>query len=845
MAALGPYAAKRNFSKTAEPEPKPESQARRKGPHRRAGLAYVVQKHAARRLHYDLRLELDGVLKSFAVTRGPSLVPGDKRLAIQVEDHPLDYAGFEGPIPEGEYGAGTVIVWDRGSWIPEADPRAGLEKGRLSFELKGEKLRGSWHLVRMHRRRGEKRDSWLLIKQKDQAARSKDAPDILDERPESVLSGLALDELTEGSSPGKGARKPARGKMAKDKAGSAGLPGFVPPCLATLAAKPPAGERWLHEVKFDGYRIQARVLDGKVTLFTPSGQDWSLRFGKGILAALAGLDAESLVIDGEVVAEGEAGASDFAALQADLSAGRTERLRYYAFDLLHHDGVDLRKDRLEARQRRLHEILAGLDGKSPLRQSEPFAESGELVLEHACRLSLEGIVSKRRAAPYRSGRNRDWIKSKCADRQEFVVAGWTPSTVTPRAVGSLVLAYYQEGELVHAGRVGTGFGRAVAKELWQRLDALEETAMPFAQRPERSDRDVHWVRPELVAEVEYRGWTGELLLRHAAFRGLRDDKPAAEIVREEAPAPETKAPAPKKKARSRAGTVKLTHPDRIYWPDAGITKQGLADYYAEIWPWMAPHVVARPLSLLRCPSGIDEKCFFQKAPWRGLHRAISVLENPGEGGETVLAIENLEGMIALVQAGVLELHPWGARIDDLDHPDQLTFDLDPGEGAGWAQLKDAAWQVRERLRAAGLESYLKTSGGKGLHVVVPLQPEADWAAAKSFARGLADAMSADSPDLYTATMARNRRHGRIFVDWLRNSRGNTAIAAYSSRARAGAPVAAPLAWSELDQDVRETPFDVANLPLRLDRLREDPWAGFFRLRQVLPAAPKPGRRAKR
>jgi bifunctional non-homologous end joining protein LigD len=850
VASLQTYAAKRDFAKTREPRGSKAKQS---------GHVFVVQKHAARRLHYDFRLELDGVLKSWAITKGPSLVPGEKRLAVEVEDHPIDYQDFEGTIPQGQYGGGTVLVWDRGTWTPIGDPHEGLAKGHLDFELDGEKLHGAWHLLRMRGKPGEKRHNWLLIKARDAAAREPGEPDILDESPQSVLSGRAIEEVAEDKkgrtwssnrSSKRGAEapaKPAKPKQAREparaapeasapdvaklkKARKAALPAFVPPCLATLVSKPPKGAGWVHEIKFDGYRLQARIDGGKVKLLTRSGLDWTTKFGKRVLAALGSLPVRQALVDGELVVEGEAGASDFAALQAALSEGKTDRFVFYAFDLIYANGYDLRDAALGERKAALRAVLAGTEGA--VRFSEHFETEGDIVLENACRLSLEGIVSKRADAPYRSGRNRDWIKSKCSHRQEFVIAGYVPSSTGAKAIGSLVLGLYEGGKLVHAGRVGTGFSAKVARELWSRLEKLRLDKPWFAGKLTAEERrDARWARPELVAEVEFRSWTGAHLLRHASFRGLRDDKPAKEIVREDAG--EAAAGPPASASRKSFG-VKLTHPDRIYWADAGVTKQGLAEYYADVWKWMAPHVVARPLSLVRCPDGIGAKCFFQKAAWKGIHRSVTVLRNPGEGGDEFLAIRDLDGLVAMVQAGVLEIHPWGSTIGDLDRPDRLIFDLDPGPDVGWPELVHAAQEVRRRLKDAGLESFLKTTGGKGLHVVAPLEPVAHWDEVKPYTRSIAEAMAADSPDRCVAKMSKQLRAGHIFVDYLRNGRGATAVAAYSTRARPGAPVSTPLAWDELGPDVRGAHFHVANLAARLAHLDRGPWSGFFKIKQRLP-----------
>ena len=813
--ALDRYRDRRRFDRTPEPEGSAGAAP--------GGDAYLVQKHAARRLHYDLRLEMDGVLRSWAVARGPSLVPGERRLAVHVEDHPLEYGTFEGTIPKGEYGGGTVILWDRGRWSPIGDARKGYAKGSLDFELHGEKLRGRWHLVRMARRRGDKTDNWLLIKGDDAFARGRDDPDILVERPASVATGRLVEEVA-GEAPGWSSRTgriepgPPEGPAVPAGTPEAGYPGFVPPALATLRATSPRGDRWLHEIKFDGYRLQAHVISGRVLLLTRSGLDWTDRFGTALPAALAALPVREAILDGELVVEGPSGASDFSALQADLSAGRGDRLVYYGFDILHLDGHDLRPLPQIDRKAALAALLAGAG--PPLRYSEHFDESGEMVLRHACRLSLEGVVSKDRNAPYRSGRGTAWIKAKCSLRQEFVVAGFVPSSTTGTAIGSLVLGTYDGDGLVHAGRVGTGFTRAVAADLFRRLEPLVGGRSPFAAKLSTEEaRGVTFVRPELVAEVEFRAWTADALVRHASFRGLREDRAPREVRREtaDAAAPARTAPA-----------VRLTHPDRIYWPDVGVTKAGLADYYVDAFPRMAPFVVDRPLALVRCPDGVGGQCFFQKHAWRGQSREIVRAFDPRDGSdEPIVAVDGLPGLLGLVQGGVLEIHPWGARLSDLERPDVITMDLDPGPGVAWDDVIEAAREVRERLSAAGLPSFVKTSGGKGLHVVAPLEPRADWATVKAFTRSVAIAMASDAPGRFVATVTQATRTRRILIDSLRNGRGATAVAPYSTRARAGAPVSMPLDWSELGPTIGPASFTVLDVASRLAST-PDPWADFRR-----------------
>lgn len=830
--ALNAYRKRRNFKATPEPKGK-RSQ--------RTGDSFVIQKHDARRLHYDFRLEIDGVLKSWAVTKGPSLVPGEKRLAVHVEDHPLEYGDFEGTIPKGEYGGGTVIVWDRGTWKPIRDAHDGYAKGHLEFELRGEKLGGRWHLIKMTRKPREKRENWLLIKSEDEAARSDRDPSILDTHPESVLTGRRIRDVA-GEEPGwssktgkikrKGKRR-SKSEAARSDGGAiapldpsqlegvkkARLPDFLEPMLASLAAAPPAGKRWVHEIKFDGYRLQARIEAGRVKLLTRSNLNWTKKFGKDIVAAFQNLPAGTALLDGELVVETGSGASDFCALQADLSEGRSDRFVFYLFDLLHLDGYDLTRLPLIERKRLGKQLVA--NGDDILRYSDHFDDNGELVLRHACRLSLEGIVSKLRDAPYRPGRGKSWAKSKCSARQEFVVAGYVPSTTSRKAIGSLVLGIYEGRALRHVGRVGTGYTAAVSEDLFKRLERIRIPASPFASRlTAEQARQVRYVRPELVAEVEFRAWTADGHLRHASFRGLREDKPAREIVRETAKA-SSKAPKPQRR------TVRLTHPDRLYWPDDGVTKEGLADYYAEIWKHIAPYVVGRPLALLRCPNGIKGEKFFQKHAWKGLNPNIELAIDPTASSEApLIAVQDFDGLIGLVQSAVLEIHPWGSTLADWERPDTIIMDLDPGEGVPWGAVIAAAKETRERLKDAGLASYVKTSGGKGLHVVSPLKPKAEWPAVKAFTKSVADAMASDSPKRFVSTINKSKRRGKILVDYLRNQRGATAVAAYSTRARPGAAVSAPLSWDELTLGIGPSYFTVENLPTRLASMKTDPWEGF-------------------
>ena len=721
-----------------------------------------------------------------------------------------------------------MIVWDRGTWTPVFDAAKGYAKGHLEFELKGEKLTGRWHLIRMRGKPREKRENWLLIKGEDSGARDETAPDILVERPESVKTGRLIEEVAGKSTP------KARARKASPKPAAA-MPEFLPPMLASLVKATPSDDRWLHEIKFDGYRIQAHLKDGKVRLFTRSGRDWTDRFGDSLAKALAALPAEQAILDGEVVVEVAGRSSDFSALQADLSEGRSDRMLYYVFDLLHLNGHDLTPLPLVERKRLLATLVA--KAADPIRLSDHLDDRGEIVLRHACRMGLEGVVSKLRDSPYRAGRGQAWVKSKCSARQEFVIGGFVPSAASPRAIGSLVMGVFRGDKLHHVGRVGTGFSAAVAEGLMTRLKALETGESPFDLPLKGVEkRGVRYVRPELVAEVYFRAWTADGNLRHATFRGLREDKEASEVTGEgrPSPAPEDAEATPTDPPPARR--IKLTHPDRVYWPKEGITKAELADYYTAVWSWIAPHVIGRPLALLRCPDGIGGQQFFQKHEWKGMNAAILRVQDPAEPKDAPsLAIATLDGLIALVQSAALEIHPWGSTLKDWERPDRIVIDLDPGEGIAWADLVAAATDVRQRLEAVGLAAFAKTSGGKGLHVVAPLQPRADWPAVKTFCRDLAQAMASEDPSRYVATITKSKRRGKILVDYLRNQRGATAVAAYSTRARPGAQVSAPVTWDELAAGAGPADFTVRTMPVRLQSLRRDPWEGFAEAARSLPA----------
>lgn len=853
---LSGYKQKRDFRLTPEPEGKVKKSE--------GSRLYIIQKHDASRLHYDFRLELGGVLKSWAVPKGPSLDPNDKRLAVQVEDHPVAYGSFEGIIPEGRYGGGTVMLWDRGDWEAIGDPKEGIRKGKLEFRLNGEKLKGEWALVRMSGRGREEGKDWLLIKKKDKYARSGKTFDVLNKYPASVATGRGMNEIAGARdrvwrSPGKKSKRASSAKENTSRkaaestdmpdpaelpdARKARLPQEVSPQLATLVGSPPEGNGWLHELKFDGYRIISILENKKAKLLTRNGKDWTKKFGN-IARALEELPVNQAVLDGEVVVLNPDGVSDFQALQNALRESRKGVLHYFLFDLIYCNGYDLTRTPLIDRKRLLKTIFDSSAGSgSLLRFSDHIVGSGDSVYKNACGMSLEGIVSKRVDAAYVERRTRDWVKVKCIKRQEFVIGGYKESSKSSRAgFRSLLLGYYEDRDtLVYCGGVGTGFNQASLREIGKRLGTIRQKNPPFKNPPTGSDaRGVHWVQPKLAAEVEFTEWTDENMLRHPSFKGIREDKPAKEIIRERGAAggPMKKDQNNKKNTGDDiiAG-IHLTHGDRILYPDQGLTKIELARFYEDIADWILPHIVNRPLTVVRCPGGSQQQCFYQKNIGEGLPAAIhGVIIGEKKEDKSYIAIKDLKGLISLVQIGVLEIHPWGSRTDKLEKPDRMVFDLDPGEGVSYVNVVDAAFALRDRLGKLGLESFVKTSGGKGLHVVVRLERRSGWEEIKTFSKAVADEMVSSEPDKYIATMSKAKRKGKIFIDYLRNNRDATAVAAYSTRARKGAPVSTPIGWDELTPELTPYKYNVENLRERLSALKQDPWEDFFNVRQKITAS---------
>jgi bifunctional non-homologous end joining protein LigD len=863
---LSLYQRKRDFTKTAEP----------------SGAAkvllaeyprFVIQKHAATRLHYDLRLEVEGVFKSWAVTKGPSLDPKEKRLAVETEDHPLDYGDFEGTIPKGEYGGGTVMLWDRGFWAAEGEPGKALRKGELRFTLVGEKLQGSWVLVRLrHDRDHGKRTNWLLIKRHDGYEREGDNDGILTQD-RSVASGRSMDEIAAGKG-----RKPKSFMLGKknglkadaiwnshrngssatpavaaastltrrprgSRKGAGTMPKFISPQLCKRVDRPPVSDDWVHEIKLDGYRMQLRVEDGEAVMRTRKGLDWTDTFAA---VADAGRNLPDCIIDGEVCALGHNGAPDFAALQAALSEGRSQDLTYFVFDLLFEGPADLRQMPLTDRKARLKTILGRKKRQAGhIRYVEHLSEPGDAVLKSACNLNLEGIISKRARAPYQSGRTETWHKSKCRGGQEVVIGGWSGSSNNLR---SLLVGVYRGDHLVHMGRVGTGFNSRNAGSLLKKLNALKTDRSPFGGKgAPRKKADWTWVEPKLVAEIEFAGWTGDGNVRQAAFKGLREDKPADEAAAEH-PTPAKEAdlllPAPNMRGnRVNGGSdvvkgVVISKPDKPLWPDPdNLTKLDLAQYLEKVGPWMIEHLKGRPCSIIRAPDGINGERFFQRHEMKGMSNLLSLARVEGDR-KHYIQIDRIEGLIAAAQVAAIEYHPWNNQPGHPPIPGRLVFDVDPAPDVGFDRVIAAARELKERLEALGLVAFCKTTGGKGLHVVTPLTVKTKdglgWDEAKGFAQALCSAMAADSPDRYLLNMSKKLRTGRIFLDYLRNDRMSTAVAPLSPRMRPGAPVSMPVHWSQVRSGLDPKRFTMKAAPGLLAKSK--PWQEYCEAERSLKAA---------
>jgi bifunctional non-homologous end joining protein LigD len=880
------YRSMRDFKVTDEPSGSAKAKSSNK-----QKLPFVIQKHAASHLHYDFRLGWNGVLKSWAVAKGPSYYTGDKRLAVQVEDHPIDYGGFEGIIPKGQYGGGTVMVWDHGTWEPQAghtDVDEGLRTGSLKIIMHGTKMKGKWALIRMGGKyANERKPNWLLIKEHDEFERPSDAPSVTDQEPNSVVTGRSLEEIAKNEDhvwnskdtakgnawyrkdvAGVSDQKAAKGEVARkrtkavsftstlSKSPKEKLPAFIEPELALQSAIAQTGPGWLHELKLDGYRIQARKDGDRVQLLTRKGLDWTHRM-KPIAALVEALPADNAILDGEVVVLAENGTTSFADLQAAFQEGVKKPLTYFAFDLLHLNGHNLRGLPLIERKKVLERLVAD-DGEF-LRFSEHVETRGDVVFQKACELHAEGIISKRTASKYVGGRSGDWLKLKCVLEQEFVIGGFTLPSNGSHGVGALLLGYYDGKKLIYAGRTGTGFTQKTHGILRNQLEKLRRTGSPFEKPPAEAQRGAIWVQPKLVAQVNFATWTADNLVRQASFKGLREDKAANEVRKEEATVASRPPSTPHASHAASAGVaakvtksktkqspkspatsapVRLTHPQKVLDEETQLTKQQLADYYWAVAAHMLPHIEGRPLSLVRCPEGSGKECFFQKHVNHMLPPGIGAVDVPDKKTgkiEPYITLSTAEALAGLAQIGVLEVHPWGSRNDDLEHPDRIIIDLDPDTSIPWTRLAESASGVRKQLKQLGLESFLKSTGGKGLHVVVPIVAEYDWAVIKQFAHAFVLQMEREEPTLYLTKMSKAARAGRIFLDYLRNERGATAVAAFSPRARTGAPVSLPLSWNDLKLPERLV-VRAADFEDWKGRLNRDPWKLLLKSRQRITSA---------
>ena len=852
---LDDYNSMRDFSATSEPAAVKRSGKKTAGDH---ALQFCIQKHDASHLHYDFRLELDGALKSWAVPKGPSLDPKVKRLAVHVEDHPLDYATFEGSIPEGHYGAGDVIVWDRGVWIPLEDPQKAYAKGKLKFELQGEKLAGVWNLVRTHM--PGKKENWFLIKHQDSAARPQDDYDVLVAEPDSVLSErtlvdkpkLAAKQVKPLEKAAPKSRKKATGALTG--AHKAKIPAQLKPELATLVDSAPAGE-WSYEIKFDGYRIMARIDHDQVQLFTRNGHDWTHKLPKQA-EALAALGLESAWLDGEMVVANEQGVPDFQALQNAFDSGKSTNILYYLFDLPYLNGVDLREVAVEERRAALSTVL-GAHEQPLLRFSEAFDETPDALLNSACQMQMEGLIGKRLGSPYVSRRSGDWIKLKCKHRQEFVIVGYTDPKGARSAFGALLLGLHDRdsGELRYAGKVGTGFNEMTLKSILAQLKPLQVKTAAVVNPPSGFEaKGVHWLKPKLLAEVAFAEMTKDGSVRHAVFHGLRDDKPAKDITEERAkpvkkseskttaekPAKKAVAskPAPAETAPSQLGLangkVRITHPDRVIDAVSGTTKMQLAEYYASVAEWILPQLKDRPVALVRAPDGIAGELFFQKNAERLAIPGITTLDKDVTG-QPVMLINNAEALIGAVQMSTVELHTWNATTVDLEKPDRFVLDLDPDPALPWKSMVEATALTLTVLDELGLKAFLKTSGGKGIHLVVPLTRKLGWDEVKDFSHAIVSHMAKLLPDRFSAVSGPKNRVGKIFIDYLRNGLGATTICTYAARTREGLPVSVPLFREEVAEIKGGNQWNIHNVHERLAEVGDKPWADMKKTRQTITA----------
>ena len=824
------YNRKRDFSKTKEPKGR-----KLKG----KGDSFVVQKHDASRLHWDFRLELDGVLKSWAVPKGPSLDPGENRLAMRTEDHPLDYGGFEGTIPKGEYGGGTVMLWDQGRWIPDPrkDPSKTIEEGHLHFTLVGERMKGEWVMFRLKPKPGEKAEPWMLKKVTDDFADPDDGDVLVDNCVTSVTSGRTMAEIAAGEDVWKSNRSGQKGGRAKRKASKA-PPAFLEPQLATLVDEVPSGTSWMHEIKYDGYRLLLSVGEGVATAWTRNGLDWSDKF-KALVKAASKLPAGCL-IDGEAVALDEEGRPSFQLLQSTLKGGGAP-LAFYAFDLLVDRGEDIRKLPNLERKERLAALLKGVS--PPILYGDHIIGRGEEMFEAVCKQGGEGIISKKANATYSGTRTRNWLKIKCIQRQEFVIVGWSESDKR-RGFRSLLLAARNGRKLTYSGKVGTGFNAQLIEEMMERMEPLAVDKAPV-EVPRSDRKGAHWIDPKLVAEINFSEFTDDGILRHPSFVGLREDKPAKDVVKE-VPKHLTTKEGKEKSSKGRKAAhstsedfgIEISSPERVIFPELGLTKKDLADYYAAIEPLIMVDAANRPMTLIRFPAGRTGESFFQKHDKGtfGPHVKQLPIEEKDGHFEDYLYFEDVRGLLACVQMGTIEFHGWGSRVDKVEYPDRLVFDLDPDVGLDFARVKEAAVRLKALLGDLGLKTFPLLSGGKGLHVVAPLDQSRDWSTVKSFAERFSRAIAEAEPKMFTANIRKEQRKGRIFLDWLRNQRGATAVMPFSARGREGAPVAAPIAWEELDKYEGGNHFSIRDVDELLDRASSKMLAGWGKAKQSLPDA---------